>query len=137
MSRLFHISAKDHNAVLLMAELARAFADETFVSLQDIAGQLHISHGYLEEVAGSLKRSGLIQGKQGPGGGYRLAKHPESISLEEILTALEGPVALVDCQSSATPCPVEGTCTSKNVWRDLQQTITSSLKQTTLAHVIK
>jgi len=97
---------------------------------------MQLSQGYLEEIAAVLKKSGLIRGKQGPNGGYRLAKRPDMITLEEILIALEGPVELVDCQSSSTPCPVSSKCASRNVWKIIQQNLQKTLRETTLASTI-
>lgn len=136
MPNLFHVSARDHGALVLMAALAEEFPKQAYISLQDVADQMQLSQGYLEEIAAPLKKAGLIQGKQGPGGGYRLAKSPEKISLEEILVALEGPVELVDCQSNQMSCPVAHKCNSKNVWKVLQHTIQKTLRETTLAQTL-
>lgn len=136
MSNLFHVSARDHGALILMTTLAERHASEVFVSLQDVAQRMMLSQGYLEEIAASLKKAGLISGKQGPGGGYRLVKSPDEISLEEILTALEGPVELVDCQTSTTPCPVASKCSSKNIWKVVQKNLQKTLRETTLAEAI-
>lgn len=132
MSNLFRVSAKDHSALILMSELA--MSGDAFVSLRDVAEEMGLSQGYLEEVAGTLKSSGLIEGKQGPNGGYRLTRQPKEISVADILTALEGPVELVDCQSSG--CPVSHKCSSKSVWNTLQKTISQSLESTTLASIL-
>ncbi len=136
MPNLFHVSARDHGALILMTALAEAHATESYLSLQEIADRMRLSQGYLEEIARSLKTAGLIQGKQGPSGGYRLAKDPQAITLEAILVALEGPVELVDCQSSATGCPVSDRCVSKNVWNRLQETLQKTLREMTLAEAI-
>ena len=134
MSNLFHVSAKDHGALILMSTLAERYASGEYVRVQDVAEDMKLSQGYLEETAACLKEAGLIAGRQGPGGGYRLAKPPASISMSDILTALEGPLALVDCQAGS--CPVEGKCISKSVWGKLQKTIHASLEGMSLAEVI-
>ncbi len=136
MSGLFHVSARDHGALILMSSLAEVHASSVFVSLRDIAENMKLSQGYLEEVAASLKSAGLIEGKQGPNGGYRLTRAPGEISIADILTALEGPMELVDCQSKGAICPVSHKCSSKNVWKSLQQTISQSLESTTLASIL-
>lgn len=136
MSGLFRVSARDHSALILMSALAERFDDGGFARLGEIAGTMKLSQGYLEEIAAALRSGGLIEGKQGPNGGYRLTRPPKRISLADILTALEGPVELVDCQSSGAACPVRHRCSSKNVWNALQETIRSSLEKTTLAKVM-
>ena len=134
MSHLFRVSARDHSAVVLMAELARLQKDD-FASLKDIAKTMHLSEGYLEEIAASLKKAKLIEGKQGPRGGYRLAKKADQINLADILTALDGPIEIVDCQKGAG-CPVASMCTSKNIWKQVQKGIEETLSQTKLVDVV-
>jgi Rrf2 family protein len=134
MSGVFHVSTRDHSALILMSALASRFDEGVFVSLRDIAEEMSLSLGYLEEVALKLKQAGLIVGKQGPSGGYCLVRKPKDISVDDILTALAGPVALVDCQSGT--CPVSHKCSSKSVWNRLQQTIQKSLKATTLESIV-
>jgi Rrf2 family protein len=134
MSHLFRVSARDHSAVVLMAELARLKKEE-FASLKDVAAAMHLSEGYLEEISASLKKAKLIEGKQGPRGGYRLAKNAKEICLADILTALDGPIEIVDCQKGGG-CPVSATCSSKNIWKRVQQGIEETLSQTKLVDVV-
>ncbi len=133
MSHLFQVSARDHSAVVFMSALAESSFDE-WVRLEDVAKDMHLSHGYLEHVAGALKAAGLIVGRPGPRGGYRLARPGSEISLEDILVALDGPVELVECQGSASQCPVAGSCSSQNVWSEVQKALRLILQQTTLAN---
>lgn len=136
MSQLFRVTARDHSAVILMTELARRYDGAGHVSLQEIASAMNLSEGYLEEIAACLKKAGLITGKQGPRGGYRLAREPKEIRLEDILTALEGPIELVDCQSSGVMCPVSAKCHSKKIWKSVQESIQTTLRKTRLVDVM-
>lgn len=135
MSAFFHVTARDHSAVILMSELARFHAEDGYRSLQEIAKRMGLSDGYLEEIAAVLKKAGLIEARQGPKGGYRLARPPRDISLEQILIALEGPVELVDCQTSSM-CPVQDKCASRRIWGTLQASIQATLRNTNLAETI-
>ncbi|MDO8617378.1 MAG: Rrf2 family transcriptional regulator [Candidatus Uhrbacteria bacterium] len=133
MSSLFHISERNHLGMILMSELAERHDASGFTRLTDIAKNMKMPLGYLEEIAFTLKKAGLIEGRQGPQGGYRLTELPQKITAEKILTALEGPLALVACQNTATPCPVEHKCVSRSLWGRLQKNILVTLRQTTLA----
>lgn len=134
MNSLLRVSARNHLGLILMAELASS-AD--FLSLQTVADRMKLSQGYLEEVAMALKQAGLIEGRKGPGGGYRLVQPAKAISIEQILTAIEGPVAMVDCQASDKACPVEAMCSSKSMWDFLQKDVVATLRKTTLEDVVK
>lgn len=139
---LIRVSARNHAGLILMTELADRVGILTqkadgqgYVSLKEVAERMGLSQGFLEEMAADLKKAGLIQGRKGPGGGYRLAKPATKISAEQILTALEGPISLVACHGGA--CPVASACASKSLWGFLQSDIVKSLKKTTLADIIK
>jgi Rrf2 family protein len=114
---MFQISERDHVGLILMTELAHQA--EEFTSLKDIAERMKLSLGYLEEIAMTLKRANLIEGKTGPGGGYRLMKKPDEITAEKILSALAGPLMLVACQKGEGTCPAEGHCSSRSFWKKI------------------
>lgn len=129
---MFEISERAHAGLQLMATLAASYNKEERLSLKTIAEEAHISPTYLEEIAASLRKADLIEGRQGPGGGYRLTRAPSAITLEDISIALEGRVTLVDCQNTVLTCPHEKRCRTKNVWHHLQKTIQSHLQSMTL-----
>ncbi len=134
---MFHVSERTHAGLLLMTSLATHASADAFVSLQTIAREHKLSQGYLEEIAGILRRHGLIEGKQGPHGGYRLHGLPSSICLADITEAIEGELSLVDCQKKDAVCPIENACSSKSVWQGLRTTIQTYLQQTSLTDIIE
>jgi Rrf2 family iron-sulfur cluster assembly transcriptional regulator len=134
MTGPFRISERTHSGLILMTKLAEAYRDGGRVTVKDVASSMMLSEAYLEEVAASLKASGLIQGRTGPKGGYELTRKPGEITAEQIVTALEGPVTFVECQTGAA-CPVQHACSSKSLWSSLQEKIVRSLRETTLAEI--
>lgn len=62
------------------------------VTLADISQRQGISLSYLEQLFSQLRRAGLVQGMRGPGGGYRLAKNANAVSVADVITAVEGPI---------------------------------------------
>ena len=134
MTGPFRISERTHSGLILMTKLAEAHAGGAYVTLKEVAAPMMLSEGYLEEVAAGLKNAGLIKGRTGPKGGYLLTRDPKTITAEDIVTALEGPVAFVECQTGAA-CPVQHACSSKSLWGTLQKKIVSSLRETTLASI--
>ncbi len=138
MPSLFQISERSHAGLILMAELAQEYhAGKRNVTLVGVAHEKQLSHGYLEEIASALKKANLIQGKKGPNGGYVLTRAPQTITAEEILTALEGPIHLVGCQLAPGACPAEGKCTSRSFWSVLQQRVVETVRETTLADIVQ
>lgn len=135
MNSLFRVSARNHAGLILMTQIAEAKSLGSFVSLNEVAQRMGLSQGFLEEIALALKQAGLIRGRQGPGGGYRLAKPAHKITAEQILIALEGPIVFVDCHGRQ--CPVVAACASKSLWGFLQKDVLTSLRKTTLAKIVK
>lgn len=66
-------------------------AHRGYASAQAIAEQQAIPARYLEEIIGELRRAGLVVGKRGPRGGYRLARPPGEIAVSQVLAALAHP----------------------------------------------
>ncbi len=82
------ISTKGRFAVNALVDLAlRAPAGP--VALASISQRQQISLSYLEQLFSRLRRMGLVESTRGPGGGYTLAREPESISVAEIVAAVD------------------------------------------------
>ncbi|MFH1047367.1 MAG: Rrf2 family transcriptional regulator [Patescibacteria group bacterium] len=124
-----------HNAVLLMADLAEPSRQEIFVSLTDIAERTAASRGFLEEIVVELKDNGLVEAKRGAYGGYKLARPADEISIGDIVTAVEGPLALVDCLGGSA-CAAAGSCATKRIWSNVQRHLEDALYAISLADVI-
>lgn len=80
----------------LMFDLAVNYG-QGVISLSDIATRQDISLSYLEKLALGLRKAGLIVSERGAQGGYQLSRSPDSITVGEILLALEGPIAIAKC----------------------------------------
>jgi Rrf2 family transcriptional regulator, iron-sulfur cluster assembly transcription factor len=66
-------------------------ANRGYASAQVIAEHQAIPSRYLEEIIGELRKAGLVVGKRGPRGGYRLAKPANEIAVADVLAALASP----------------------------------------------
>lgn len=92
------------------------------VQIQDISRRQDISPRYLEQIFQGLKRAGIIKSKRGPQGGYFLVKSPDQITVQEVLAATEGGIALVDCVAGTrkrkTTCSFEGCCVTQQIWEE-------------------
>lgn len=84
------LSAKTQNACLAMMELARRHSNPQPVSLKTIADEHDISSQFLVQILLQLKRAGLVQSTRGAAGGYRLAQSPSTITLLDIIRAMDG-----------------------------------------------
>ncbi len=115
-----------------MMDLAVHGADGKNVTLGDVAKRQAISQKYLWQIVNPLKQEGLIRAVSGPGGGYALARDPAMITLRDILAALEGDCSLVACTHEPGACPRSCGCASREVWKQVDEKLTSALESITL-----
>ena len=73
-----------------LAFLIRSHARDERAQIGDIAATCEIPRKYLEQVLLDLKSAGLLESKKGQGGGYRLSRSPDQISIGEVLSAIQG-----------------------------------------------
>jgi Rrf2 family protein len=90
--RRVKVSAKTDYAVRAMIELAGA-TEERPVPGERIAGAQEIPLRFLEPILSDLRFAGLLQRRPGEDGGYWLARPPGELTLAEIISELEGPLA--------------------------------------------
>ncbi|MDN4476959.1 Rrf2 family transcriptional regulator [Demequina sp. SYSU T00192] len=86
------VSARADYALRAVAELARAEAPRT---TGEIASSQGIPRKFLEGILTSLRDDGLVVGQRGIGGGYRLAREAASITLADVVRAVDGPLVFV------------------------------------------
>ena len=128
------LSTKGRYGLRAVVDLAIHSRDES-VTLGSIAQRQDLSEGYLEQLIAKLKRAGIVASIRGSGGGYRLAKAPEEITVGDILRALEGELCVVEC-SDTKGCDKYDTCITKYVWKRINDSINKVVDTMTLEEVI-
>ena len=136
-------STKAEYGVRVMIELARRGGDEP-VPLAEIAEHDGLPLAYLEHLVARLRRAELVASRRGSRGGYLLARPATDITMAEIVAALEGEIAPIECISSAPDgslvCARETdrdhVCPSKLLWTRVRVSIIRTLEQTKLSDLI-
>lgn len=102
------------------------------VNLTELS-EMGLPRAFMAKIASSLVEAGILNSKEGKGGGYGLNYEPEEIMLLEALEAIEGEVEPVACGG----CPAEDACGQKSFMDRLTEQINEMLKKYTLADLIK
>lgn len=129
------ISTKGRYGLRLLIDIA-LHQQNGVVKLKDIAKRQDVSVKYLWQVANPLKGAGLLRATRGASGGFLLAKETADITLLEVVSALEGPLALVGCVQH-NDCGVADTCAAHAVWCRLSQTLGQAMQGVTLHEVVQ
>jgi len=136
-------STKTEYGVRVMVELARRSGEEP-VPLAEIASTGDLPLAYLEHLVARLRKAGLVDSRRGSRGGYLLARSPTEITMAEVVEALEGAIAPIECISEAPDgsivCSRESdpshVCPTKLLWTRVRFAIVRTLQETTLADVV-
>lgn len=117
-------------AILMLISLAKEEA--MFSNVKRIAAELKISLRFLAAIANKLTAAKITSATRGQGGGIRLARTPETISIRDVIEAVDGPIQTMFCQNTDDMCTREPMCSVKHVWDDIQTWVTARLAATTL-----
>jgi Rrf2 family transcriptional regulator, cysteine metabolism repressor len=140
-------STKAEYGVRVMVELARRAGDGP-VPLAEIAADDGLPLAYLEHLVARLRKAGLLDSRRGAHGGYLLARAPAEIAMAEVVEALEGSIAPIECISEGADgsivCSRESmgeaasaqVCPTKLLWTRVRFSIVRTLQETTLADLV-
>jgi Rrf2 family iron-sulfur cluster assembly transcriptional regulator len=106
--------------------------------VRDIAERTALPQPYLEQILLSLKGAGLVRSKRGVGGGYVLARSPSTITLAEVVAAVDGPIVAGDFgpPHENGACDHEGQCVLLSVWAEVGDHMREHLASFTLADMV-
>jgi len=135
------ISMRSKYALKALSVMA-SIKDKKMFLIADIAEEGNIPKKFLEAILLTLRSQGILNSRKGPGGGYSLAKEPNSITIGNIVRAFEGDLAPVPCltdtSSNACPeCADKATCGTRLIMGDVYVAITSILDSVTLADMLQ
>ncbi|MGO9788468.1 MAG: RrF2 family transcriptional regulator [Solirubrobacteraceae bacterium] len=137
-------SSKAEYGVRLMVELGRQVREQP-VSLKAIADAEGLPLAYLEQVVARLRKADLVMSARGARGGYWLARPAQEITMYEVIAALEGTIAPMECfvhdnieRVLCSHQPDSGrACATKLLWTRVQGGIIRTLQTTTLAELVE
>jgi FeS assembly SUF system regulator len=123
--------------LVLMTIIARDHAASVHTA-RDLAAQSRLPLPTVSKVLKQLLQSELLVSHRGIKGGYSLAKEPAEISVAEIVSAMEGPIALTECSTDVTGlCDLERSCPIKRNQQVISQVVRGALEKVTLSDLIQ
>lgn len=128
------LTTKGRFAVTAMIDLALHHGEGP-VTLAGISDRQRISLSYLEQLFGKLRRHSLVDSVRGPGGGYCLARELESISVADIILAVDEPIDATKCGGLGN-CHDDLPCMTHELWTNLNVKIFDYLQSVSLAQLV-
>lgn len=128
------LTTKGRFAVTAMLDLALRHKHGP-VTLAGIGARQSISLSYLEQLFGKLRRHALVVSVRGPGGGYRLARPTEKVSVADIILAVDEPLDATQC-GGLENCQEDKRCMTHNLWATLNDKLYDYLNSVTLQDLV-
>lgn len=132
---MIRISKLADYGTVVMAYLAR-HADNSYTA-KDIAQATHIAPPTVSKLLKTLTRAQLLSSQRGAKGGYSLTRAATTISLADIINALDGGVALTECSQGKGLCAVEHNCSIRKSWRDMTSVVRDILAKMPLQEMLR
>ena len=127
-----HITRATDYAVRVMIHLA-GLPTGSRVRQSELSRATDVSGHFLSKVLQQLVRSRLIRSKRGSGGGFAIAVPASSISLLDVIEAIEGPVRLNQCIEEGPSCERKSWCPAHQVWAEAQAAVVRVLSAASMA----
>ena len=129
------LTTKGRFAVTAVLDLAMRQGNDP-LALADISARQKISLSYLEQLFGKLRRRELVVSTRGPGGGYMLARAPETISVADIIVAVDEPIDATQCAGKENCRDDHAKCLTHDLWMGLNEHILDYLHGVKLSHLM-
>ena len=108
---------------------------------EELRGREKIPVKFLEQILLTLRHAGMLSAKRGVGGGYALLRSPQSISVGEVIRALDGPLAPVPCvaekPTERCSCPDPRTCPVRAVMKEVHRNLSAALDQRSIEDMLR
>lgn len=122
-------------AMLIMSQMARDPAST--ISAASLAEALHLTTPTVAKILKMLSDADLVTSLRGAVGGYRLARAAETITVADIISAMEGDLALTECCENVSHCFITSMCTMRENWRKINRTVYEMLAKLTILDMLE
>lgn len=120
--------------IVIMTHMARH--PERQHNAAGVAAESHIAQPMASKILKALARAGLLTSHRGAKGGYALARPAGAITVADVITALDGPIALTACiEDGPGECDIESVCPARANWQRINDGIRHALEGITMAEM--
>ncbi|GAB5388757.1 MAG: SUF system Fe-S cluster assembly regulator [Alphaproteobacteria bacterium] len=132
---MFRVSKMTDYAIVVLGELSRS--RDSRMTVASLATATGLTEPTIGKVLKLLARTDMVDSQRGVGGGYLLGRAPDDITIGDIITALEGPIAITACvDGSDDHCTIEGLCGMRGNWERVNTAIRDALGSVTLGQMM-
>lgn len=127
---MLKISKLADYAILLMTTIV---SSNKILSAKDIAAQIHLAEPTVSKLLKILTKQGFLISERGVNGGYRSANPATEINIAEIIEAIDGKIAIIECSKNQGDCTVASSCKVSRNWQKISTAIRNCLIEISLS----
>jgi Rrf2 family protein len=135
---MIRFSTRGEYGIRMMMDLARHYGEGP-QPLSNVARHESLPAAYLEQLAGKLRRAGLVSSFHGARGGYQLTRSPGDMTVGDVLRVLEGPISPMICATEGETemtCERQAYCSANLVWERVRDSVAQALDSLTLQDLV-
>jgi FeS assembly SUF system regulator len=131
---MLRISKLTDYGIVLLAHCAAVERSHP-LSAREMSEATHLPLPVVSKVLKTLAGADLLASQRGARGGYTLAREPQNVTVAQIIEALEGPIALMECSAGPGHCEQQSDCAVAEPWQRINRAIERTLEHVTLAEL--
>ncbi len=132
---MLRISKLTDYAIIVLGQMAQdSEHTQTAAGLAEATG---LAAPTVSKILKSLGKAGILKSTRGAHGGYLLAQSPESTSVAAVIFALEGPIALTECEGERGGCQQSSSCNARGSWDVINRAVRAALESVSLADMAR
>ena len=132
---MLRISKMSDYAIMVMVELSAAEGE--VLNAHALAERSRLELPTVSKVLKLLVKAGLVESFRGATGGYSLQRDAENVSVAEIISAIEGPIAMTECSVEEGLCSQEDVCGLRGNWQRISEAVAEAIDAVTLAEMAR
>lgn len=132
---MLRITKEADYGVMLLAAMASRRGGEVH-SAKEASAWTGLPLPMVSKILRTLAREGLVTSHRGASGGYSLDQRAEAITVADVIRALEGPIALVQCGTEPGVCEQESVCPTRVNWNRISKVVEGALEEVTVADML-
>ncbi len=133
---MIRITKHTDYGLVLLTTLARHDGGEPQTA-RELAERSLLPVPMVSQILKSLAKGGLLESTRGVKGGYRLVRRPDEVTIAEVISVLEGPIAITECSTDVSgDCEQEDACPLQGPWQKINRVIRSALESVSLSDLI-
>ena len=122
--------------VVVMTHIA--YRPENVHAAAEVAEVVNLPLPTVSKILGAMARGGLLESHRGLKGGFSLARPAACITVGEIISAVDGPIALTDClDDGSSDCALESLCPTRGHWQKINGAIKKALDEVSLGDLVQ